>query len=180
MTLLVLYDSLLVLYDSLLVLYDSLLVLYDSLLVLYDSLLVLYDSLLVLYDSLLVLYDSHCIQIELELQDTTQSLAFYGRHPSWKLQNFTAQANDIIISDTETFTELSISVRVARKGSYYYRLFVAPAAVCMFVIPVIHFLPPSSNEKLTLGNQSYPLYQLPCHLLMGVSNAEVCSCLQED
>lgn len=90
-------------------------------------------------------------RIELELQDTTQSLAFYGRHPSWKLQNFTAQANDIIISDTETFTELSISVRVARKGSYYYRLFVAPAAVCMFVIPVIHFLPPSSNEKLTLG-----------------------------
>jgi len=61
------------------------------------------------------------------------------------------QSNVYPCCPDEPYQSVITQLQFERRGSYFYRLYVAPAAICMFVIPVIHFLPPCSNEKLTLG-----------------------------
>lgn len=39
---------------------------------------------------------------------------------------------------------------IKRRPSYFYRLYVTPAAVMIFAIPLVHFIPTGTSEKLTL------------------------------
>ena len=85
-------------------------------------------------------------------RDPATTFSFYAQHLNWKVKSFNSNIDtNYEHMSSRNFTMVTLTLHVARTGSYYYRLFVAPAAVCLFVIPVIHFLPPSSNEKLTLG-----------------------------
>ena len=84
----------------------------------------------------------------------------YASHNDWNITKTTARRDIYIYGNGEVYLEVKFTVEMKRKSSYFYRLFVAPAAVCMFVIPVIHFLPPSSNEKLTLGMLSQFTYSV--------------------
>ena len=84
--------------------------------------------------------------------EPSYNISFYGDHINWKLLDMTITVSDFydVVTQLE-YSKIRMSIHASRSSSYYYRLFVAPAAVCLFVIPVVHFLPPSSNEKLTLG-----------------------------
>lgn len=78
-------------------------------------------------------------------------LASYMTNSDWDMREFSIKPHHLHYGGFDNYTTVSVSMTIKRQGSYYNRLFVAPAAVALFVIPVIHFMPPTSNEKLTLG-----------------------------
>lgn len=77
--------------------------------------------------------------------------SFYVGHSEFLLNNLTMERLDTYYGDGSIpFVELVVNVTLIRKSSYFYYMYILPADIFLFMIPIIHLLPANRDSKLTL------------------------------
>lgn len=89
------------------------------------------------------------LDIHLKLNGTDKT--FYVGHSDWSLVNFNiSRKAKIYGSNTVPFVELHVNIGLKRRPKYFYYMFILPADVFLFILPIVHFLPPLREGKLIL------------------------------
>lgn len=78
-------------------------------------------------------------------------LLFYVAHNDFELANFILERVDHHeISESVPFVEMVTTLLLIRRHQYYYYMFIVPADLLLFMIPVIHLLPPNKDSKIVI------------------------------
>ncbi|KAK7482712.1 hypothetical protein BaRGS_00026010 [Batillaria attramentaria] len=93
-------------------------------------------------------------EVEVEVTDEDSMSFPIHQHPEWELVGRGAKAKITKKSYEccpDSFTILSVTVKMARKPQFYRYLTVGPAAVLGLLVPVLFLLPANAQEKSTYG-----------------------------
>ena len=70
----------------------------------------------------------------------------------WELEKTYAEKHDIKYACCkETYPDLTFSVQLARRRSYYSYMLVVPGIIMALLLPVMFLLPVGRSEKFILG-----------------------------
>ena len=74
---------------------------------------------------------------------------FYVGHSEFKLMNLTLDRLDTYYGGGMTpFVELVVNMTLGRKSQFFYYMYMLPADLILFMLPVIHLLPANRDSKI--------------------------------
>lgn len=94
-----------------------------------------------------------CYQINLTHSGQhSLDVSYYQEHLEWELIDYSGELT-VTKYDCcpEGYPDITYKLKLRRRPNFLNHVFVAPAVVLAFLIPVIFLLPPESGEKITMG-----------------------------
>ena len=80
------------------------------------------------------------------------SYTYYRHNNVWELEKTYAVKHDVKYACCEeTYPDLTFSVQLARRRSYYSYMLVVPGIIMALLLPVMFLLPVGRSEKFILG-----------------------------
>lgn len=84
-----------------------------------------------------------------------QHLTNFKEHSEWKLKSFKGEVHVTTYEGyVGGFPELIYTIHLERDSDYMTYVFILPAFVMSFLVPVVFLLPPESPGKIVLGNEN--------------------------
>ena len=101
------------------------------------------------------------------MMDNGTDTHFYNSHADFELKALKMVRREIMYGESGIpFVELVVSITLARRSSFFYYMYLLPANVLLFAIPLVHFLPSNSPTKFIVCKYNiYSQFILVYHLL---------------
>lgn len=82
---------------------------------------------------------------------------FYVGHSEFGLLNLTLDRLDTVYGENggTPFVELVVNITLGRKTQYFYYMYMLPADMFLFMLPVVHLLPANRDSKIFICKCSY-------------------------
>lgn len=84
---------------------------------------------------------------------------YYDPHTDFDLTSLTMKREEIFLQGgTVPFIELTIEVELTRRYRFFYYMYILPANVLLFAMPLVHYVPSNSLAKFIVCKLLYSVH----------------------
>lgn len=98
-------------------------------------------------------------ELDFDLMDNGTDKEFYVGHSEFVLESLIMTREEAAFGEQAVpFVELKTEIKLARRTTFFYYCYMMPADVLLFLLPLIHLIPPDRESKLILRKNSLLFY----------------------
>ena len=85
------------------------------------------------------------------MNNGTDQVFFVG-HSDWDLLNITMDRVDSYpdVDQHVPFVEMIVRITLERRTKFFYYMYLVPANLVLFLLPIVHLLPPNKDSKTVI------------------------------